>query len=138
MQARHLAIPPDLLSNAVWRILIVDDEPETVEILLRTLQRLDHVELATASDGFVAGLQLATFKPHLLVLDLMMPQIDGFEVCRIVRRSPASAYAKILVVTAFGDHENIKRALQAGANDFMHKPIDLLELGEKVKALLKD
>jgi len=139
LQANDLPVPPDLVPETPQRILIVDDEPTTVEILVRTLQRLGRkVELATAGDGFVAGLQLATFKPSLLVLDLMMPQIDGFEVCRIVRRDLASTYTKILIVTAYGDHDNIARALEAGANDFLHKPIDISQLTEKVQALLED
>jgi len=139
MHARDLPIPPELLPSTARRILIVDDEPTTVEIIVRTLQRLGSaVELATANDGFVAGLQLATFKPHLLVLDLMMPHIDGFEVCRIVRHTPTAEFTKILVVTAYGSHENITRALQAGADDFLHKPIDIQQLTEKVQVLLQE
>ena len=80
---------------------------------------------------------MATFKPDLLILDLMMPQIDGFEVCRIVRRNPATAHVKILIITAFGSHENIERALKLGADDFLHKPLDIHQLTAQVRALLE-
>ena len=121
------------------RVLIIDDEPTIVEVVVRAVQQLgESVEVATAGDGFEAGLQIATFKPDLLILDLMMPQIDGFEVCRVVRRSPTTAHIKILIVTAYGIHENIERALESGADDFMHKPLNITSLIAKVGSLLAD
>jgi two-component system, cell cycle response regulator len=94
--------------------------------------------LATASDGFEAGLQVATFKPHLVLLDLLMPHIDGFEVCRLIRANPATAHTRILIITAFGRYENIQRALKAGADDFLHKPLELEQLKSKVSSLLAE
>jgi DNA-binding response OmpR family regulator len=135
---RGLPIDPDFFARPIKRILVVDDEAAMLEIIVRTLHQIPHIELATASDGFEAGLQVATFKPDLLVLDLMMPHADGFEVCRFIRRNPATAHIKILVITAFGSHENIQRALDAGANDFMHKPLQLEQLSAKVRALLTE
>jgi len=135
---RGLPIDPDFFARPIKRILVVDDEAAMLEIIVRPLHQIPHIELATASDGFEAGLQVATFKPDLLVLDLMMPHADGFEVCRFIRRNPATAHIKILVITAFGSHENIQRALDAGANDFMHKPLQLEQLSAKVRALLAE
>jgi excisionase family DNA binding protein len=124
-------------ARPVQRVLVVDDEATVVEVIVRALQRLGSaVEMATATDGFEAGLQVATFKPDLLILDLMMPHMDGFEVCRAVRRNPATAHIKILIVTAYGGHSNIQRALDGGANDFLHKPLDIAQLTDKVRALL--
>lgn len=121
------------------RILIVDDEAPVVEVLERSLHQLgDAYVLASSSDGFEAGLQVATFRPDLLILDLMMPHINGFEVCRLVRNNPATAHVKILIITAYGSHDNIQRALDAGANGFMHKPLDVEQLQEKVLELLAD
>lgn len=137
LQERGWPIKEEFFAKPAYHILVVDDEPTTVEIVVRTLQRLgEKVKLATAQDGFEAGLQVATFKPDLLILDLMMPQINGFEVCRHVRRNPATAHIKILILTAFGSHENIQRALQLGADDFVHKPLDIHQLTAKVRALL--
>jgi CheY-like chemotaxis protein len=120
-------------------VLIIDDEPTIIEVVVRAVQQLgEGIEVATASDGFEAGLQIATFKPDLLVLDLMMPQIDGFEVCRVVRKSPSTAHIKILIITAYGIHENIERALKSGADDFMHKPLNIPSLVAKVGNLLAE
>jgi excisionase family DNA binding protein len=138
LREHNMPIDPAFFAKYPKRILIIDDEPTVVEIVVRTLQRLGDVELATASDGFEAGLQVATFKPELLVLDLMMPHVDGFEVCRIVRRSPVTAHVKILIITAYGEHKNIQRALDMGANDFLIKPLDIEQLTNKVRALLAD
>jgi len=137
--ANHLPVDPSFFARPVKRVLIIDDEPTVVEVVARAVQQLDdNIEVATAADGFEAGLQIATFKPDLLVLDLMMPQIDGFEVCRTVRRSPSTAHIRILIVTAYGIHENIERALRAGADDFMHKPLNIPSLVAKVNSLLAD
>jgi excisionase family DNA binding protein len=137
MRETGMPIPAELLVHSTKRILVVDDEPTVVEIITRTLQRLgEEVELATAGDGFEAGLQVATFRPDLLILDLMMPHVDGFEVCRLVRQSPATAHIRILVVTAHSEHKNIQRALDAGANAFLVKPVDIEQLKGQVQELL--
>ncbi|NLG48775.1 MAG: response regulator [Chloroflexi bacterium] len=137
LREHNMPIDPEFFAVSRQRILVVDDEPATVEVVARALQRLGNdIDVATASDGFEAGMQLATFKPDLLVLDLMMPQIDGFEVCRAVRQNAATAHIKILIITAYGVHENIERAIQAGANDFVHKPLDMDQLLGKVREML--
>ena len=138
LRERNKPIDGALLEQAPKRILVVDDEPGVVEVISRALERLGDNEVASANNGFEAGLQVATFRPDLLVLDLMMPHVDGFQVCRAVRSNPATAHIKILIVTAYGEHKNIQRALDAGANDFLIKPVDLEQLVGKVLALLAD
>lgn len=134
-----MPIHPDLFARTADRILVIDDEPEVVEVISRALHQLGaDVIVATAGDGFEAGLQTATFKPDLLILDLMMPHMDGFQVCRLVRNNPATAHIKILIITAYGSHENIQRALDAGADSFLHKPVAIEQLKEKARSLLKD
>ena len=136
---RQNGIPVDvsLVQQSRKRVLIVDDEPSVVEVATRAVQRLGKdVVIATAGDGFEAGLQVATFRPDLLLLDLMMPGMDGFQVCRLVRNNPATAHIKIIIITAYGSHENLQRALQAGADDFIHKPVDLDRLLDKVHTFL--
>ncbi|HHX65951.1 MAG TPA: response regulator [Chloroflexi bacterium] len=133
----NITLNADLMPGGERRILVVDDEPTVIEIVTRALQTLgEHIILASATDGFEAGLQMATFRPHLLILDLMMPQVNGFEVCRRIREDPALAHARILIITAFGSHENLRRILEIGADDFLHKPLDIDRLTEKVEALL--
>jgi excisionase family DNA binding protein len=133
----NIPVDAELLAGNDRRILVVDDEPTVIEIVSRALQQLGaHIIMASAADGFEAGLQMATFRPHLLILDLMMPQVNGFQVCRTIRESPALTHAKILILTAFGSHENLRRVLDTGANDFMHKPVDIEQLRAKVVSLL--
>ena len=139
LQRRGVPIDPEVFSEPTKRVLVIDDEPAVVEIVTRGLRQfVEGLQMATARDGFEAGLQVATFKPILLILDLMMPGIDGFQVCQLIRQNPATAHSKILIITAFGNHQNIQRALKAGADDYMHKPLDLARLKEKVLALLDD
>jgi len=138
LQERNMPLDPEFFAESSKRILIIDDEPSVLEITTRALQQLECVTIATAKDGFEAGLQVATFKPDLMILDLMMPNLDGFQVCRIVRRNPATAHIKILIITAFGSHENLQRAFDDGADDFLHKPLDLKVLQDKVRGLLDD
>jgi excisionase family DNA binding protein len=139
LQKNDMPIDLDFFARPTKRVLIVDDEPSLVEILVRSLRMMGRdIVLATSSDGFEAGLQVATFKPDLLILDLMMPHIDGFEVCRIVRENPATSHIRILIITAYGSHENIQRALDAGADGFLHKPLDMDELKSRVQEYLAD
>ncbi|MBC7238092.1 MAG: response regulator [Chloroflexi bacterium] len=134
--SRDYPVDPLLLQRSK-RVLVVDDESALVEIIERALRQIDErIEVATAEDGFEAGLQTATFQPDLLILDLMMPRLDGFQVCRLIRQDPATAHIKILVVTAYGSRENVQRALAAGADALMHKPIEINRLRRQVSALL--
>jgi CheY-like chemotaxis protein len=119
------------------RVLIIDDEPTVVEVVSRALYGIDGgIRIATAEDGFEAGLQMATFRPDLLILDLMMPRMNGFQVCRLVRQDPAMAHTKILVITAYGSRENVARALAAGADEVYLKPVEIQTFKQKASALL--
>ncbi|MEA3408605.1 MAG: response regulator [Chloroflexota bacterium] len=126
----------DSIGESAYHVLVVDGDPSALEVATRALEPLEGVEVATASDGFEAGLQMVAFAPDLLVLDLMLHDVDGFELCRRIRRDPDLADIKILVVTAHGTHENLERVLAAGADDFIHKPIDAERLRQRVHALL--
>jgi len=138
LQERNMPLDPEFFAKPSWRILIIDDEPTVLEVATRALQQLACVTIATAKDGFEAGLQVATFKPDLMILDLMMPNLDGFQVCRIVRRNPTTSHIKILIITAFGTHENLQRVFSNGADGFLHKPLDIKVLQDKVRGLLED
>ena len=91
------------------------------------------METEIARDGFEAGVKVESFRPHALVLDLMMPGIDGFEVCRRLRARPTLNHIRIVAVTGFPSTENVDRILAAGADACLEKPIDserlLAELG---------
>jgi excisionase family DNA binding protein len=118
------------------RILIVDDEPAVVAFIESALGLEGKYELAAASDGFEAGQQVASFEPDLIVLDIMLPGMDGFEVCSRVKADPTTAHVKILAVTGFATEENIKKILNQGADDYLEKPVTIQDLREKVQELL--
>jgi len=118
------------------RILIVDDEPTVVTFIEGALRLEAQYELSTAGDGFDAGQQVATFKPDLIILDIMLPGMDGFEVCTRVKTDAATRNVKILAITGFATEENIGKMLHAGADDYLAKPLKLQELQKKVKELL--
>jgi excisionase family DNA binding protein len=118
------------------RILIVDDEPTVVTFIEGALRLEAKYELSTAGDGFDAGQQVATFKPDLIILDIMLPGMDGFEVCTRVKTDAATRDVKILAITGFATEENIGKILHAGADDYLAKPLKLQELQTKVKELL--
>lgn len=116
------------------RILIVDDDPNFGRLLQKLIKARDpEVETEIALDGFEAGVKVESFRPHALVLDLMTPGIDGFEVCRRLRARPTLNHIRIVAVTGFAPPENIDRILTAGADACLEKPIDserlLSELG---------
>jgi len=116
------------------RILIVDDDLNLSRLIQGLIQERDaNVETEIAHDGFEAGVKVESFRPHALVLDLMMPGIDGFEVCRRLRARPTLNHIRIVAVTGFASPENVDRILAAGADACLEKPIDserlLTELG---------
>ncbi len=121
------------------RILVVDDDPQVVDFIIRALQADEgrrQRDLETAANGFEAGLKIASFKPHLVLLDLMMPGLDGFKICEQVKSNPETEHIKVLIVTGFGSEENLEQILQLGADDYLVKPLNVAELQERVRDLL--
>jgi excisionase family DNA binding protein len=107
------------------RILIVDDDPHMGREIQKFIQGRDaDIETEVAHDGFEAGVKLEAFRPHALVLDLMMPGVDGYEVCRRLRARPTLNHIRIVAVTGFGSPESVDRILAAGADACLEKPID--------------
>jgi len=123
-------------SSRVPRVLIADDEPQAVELLEAYLASSGY-ELQTAADGEEALAKLQSWKPDLLLLDIMMPKISGFEVCKRIRSSPATRGIAVLMVTALDQQSDIDRAVEAGTDDFITKPINKTQLLSLVQALLQ-
>lgn len=120
------------------RVLIVDDEPSVLGFIESALRLEGDYEIATASDGFEAGRQVTAFRPDLIILDLMLPGVDGFEICRRVKKDPATQDMRILVITGFATDENVEKVLRYGADGYLEKPLKLRDLREKVHELLGD
>jgi len=106
------------------KILIVDDDPQMSEFLVEVLStRYDDIEIETAVDGFDAGFKVKTFQPTIVLLDLMMPGIDGFDVCNKLKNDPLTRYVRIIIVSGYLSDENIHKALATGAETCIPKPV---------------
>jgi CheY-like chemotaxis protein len=118
------------------RILIADDNPVNVELLEAFLAETD-CEIAVAVDGRDTLDKVASFRPDLILLDVMMPKLSGFEVCKKLKSDPATKQIMILMVTALNELGDIERAVQAGTDDFLSKPVNKLELTKRVDNMLR-
>ena len=118
------------------KILIADDNQPNVELLEAYLAEVE-CEIATAADGHETLEKVAQFKPDLILLDIMMPKLSGFEVCRMLKSDENTRQIMIFMVTALGEPGDIERAVAAGCNDFLSKPINKLDFLMRVENLLK-
>ncbi len=118
------------------KILIADDNAPNVELLEVYLSELD-CEIAVASDGRETLEKVASFQPDLILLDIMMPKLSGFEVCRRIKDSPQTRDIMVLMVTALNELGDIERAVAAGCDDFLSKPVNKFELLKRVENMLK-
>lgn len=117
------------------KILVVDDD-EDMRILLKNILKGIFVTVDVAKDGFEAGKKLIQFKPDLIILDLMMPGMDGFEVCENVKSDPETQRTKILILSGHGSENNKEKAMALGADDFLTKPCPKKILIDHVESLL--
>jgi two-component system, OmpR family, alkaline phosphatase synthesis response regulator PhoP len=118
------------------RVLIADDNPQGVELLEAYLAECDY-EIATAADGEATLAKVQTWQPDLILLDIMMPKLSGFEVCKQLRASPATSDIAVLMITALDQRSDSDRAVEAGTNDFVTKPINKTDLLVRVRAALQ-
>ncbi len=117
------------------RILVVDDEPDQREIVLRLLGKIDPDWIVDqAADGYEAGIKIGMSRPDVVVLDIMMPKVDGLSLCRTIRGNPETRSIRILAIT--GDPGNEASALEAGADVCLTKPVGLRQLRQEVSRLL--
>ena len=118
------------------KILIADDNVPNVELLEAYLDGLD-CEIAVAVDGRDTLAKVAEFQPDLILLDIMMPKLSGFEVCKTLKGDPKTKQIMILMVTALNELGDIERAVSAGCDDFLSKPVNKLELIKRVENMLR-
>ena len=135
----------DFQPSSVWRtaqmaepsrILIADDNQPNCELLEAYLTNLDCV-VEFAADGHETLEKVRTFRPDLILLDVMMPRLSGFEVCRQLKDDPETSRIMILMVTALNELGDIERAVQAKTDDFLSKPVNKIELLKRVENMLK-
>ena len=118
------------------RILIADDNQPNRELLEAYLATVD-ADLETAVDGQDTLAKVKSFQPDVILLDVMMPKLSGFEVCQKLKADPATRKIMVLMVTALNEPGDIERAVNAGTNDFLSKPVNKIELLKRVENMLK-
>jgi len=137
MKKQGIPIPEGEHVEERKRILVVDDDPIIVETIVQALEEDEYdYEVISASDGFEAGLQVNHFRPHLLILDIMMPDIKGYDVCKKIKSSEETKDTKIIVLSAYLDDEKFKKMKEYGADLCFSKPLPLPQLKQEVARLL--
>jgi len=120
------------------KILVVDDEPEIVEIIKAFLEKSNpHYHVVGATSGFEAGHLISSFRPDVVILDLVMPGVDGFSVCRKIKSDPHTKGTRIIAITTHSSDENLEKIRKEGANIILTKPFDYHKLLSIVKKLTK-
>ncbi len=118
------------------RVLIADDNEANVELLEAYLGGME-LEIAIAVDGQDTLDKVASFEPDLILLDIMMPKLSGFEVCQRLKDDKVTSRIMILMITALNELGDIERAVEAGTDDFLSKPVNKIELVKRVENMLK-
>ena len=134
---RNNGIPTDALESGKRKILVVDDDEELVELIVDVLDRDGRFEVRSVDNGFDAGMMVKEFRPDVIVLDVMLPDINGKEVCLKVRSDDTIDDVRIICISGMVEDDKITELREAGADDFLHKPFEIETLVERVCALLE-
>ncbi len=129
-------IPTDALDSGKRKVLIVDDDEELVELLVDVFERDRRFDIRTANNGFDAGMLVKDFRPDVVVLDVMLPDINGREVCQRVRSDSSLDDVQIICISGMVEADKVAELKLAGANDFMQKPFAVEKLIERACELL--
>jgi two-component system OmpR family response regulator len=130
-------IPTDILDNGKRRILVVDDDPQIVELFIDVLSRDKRYDVKSAATGYDAGLLTEQFRPDLMILDYMLPDINGNVVCKRVRENPELTGMKVIIVSGVVNQSEIDELLKAGADEFVKKPFNIEKLLQRIEQLLE-
>lgn len=129
-------IPTDVLEGSKKRVLVVDDDAQILEVFVDILSRDGRFDVKTASTGYDAGMMTESFRPHLILLDYMLPDINGNLVCKRIRERQETRDIKVICVSGVVNQSEIQSLLDAGANDFVKKPFKVEHLMQKITAHL--
>jgi excisionase family DNA binding protein len=131
------SIPTDALESGKRKVLLVDDDAELVELMSKVLDEDGRFEVRIASNGFDAGMMVKEYRPDLIVLDVMLPDINGKEVCHRVRGDSSLEDVRILCISGMIEEDKIQELRLSGADDFLHKPFEIEYLIERMCGLLE-
>ncbi len=134
LREHKMPVPDELHARPVC-VLVVDDEPAVAQLVARTIESA-HPEYEThqANGGFQAGTMLANVKPDVVILDLRMPGMDGFEVCKLIKGQPENKHIHVIAMTAYPSAENEERILRCGARVCLAKPLNMDQLLAEIAA----
>lgn len=133
---RENDIPTDALGTATRTILVVDDDPEILEVFNHALSHEGRYDIITASNGYEAGILTEQHKPALIILDYMLPDINGDVVCKRLRSTPELSTTKVLFISGVISEDELERLTQAGADSFLKKPFDMNQLITRIDELI--
>ncbi len=129
-------MPLKNLESGKKKVLIVDDDQEIVELMVDVLSRDGRFDIRTASSGYDAGIMTQQFRPDLIILDYMLPDVNGNVVCQTIRKNDEFANTKIMIVSGVVNQDEIDGLIQAGAQEFLKKPFNISQIVEKILAIL--
>ena len=129
-------IPTEILDAGRRRVLVVDDDPGIIQLFVDVLSRDGRFDVETAATGYDAGMLTESFRPHLIVLDYMLPDVNGNVVCQRIRSNAELRDTRIIFVSGVVKQDEIKQLLDAGADAFFKKPFELAALLNKIHELL--
>jgi len=132
-------VPEELAPASERRILVIDDDEDILKLAAEALEEyMPNAVIETSSDGYDGLLKIGAFKPHAIILDLMMPRIDGAEVCRRLRGNTDTKNVFIIAVSGLAaDNELVRKVKRIGVDDFFNKPLKYEEVAKSLKKLLK-
>jgi DNA-binding response OmpR family regulator len=125
-------IPTDALESGRRGILVVDDDAAVVDLITDVLTKDGRFEIKSVNNGFGAGMIAKEYHPDLIILDVMLPDINGKAVCELIRSDATMSDIKIICISGMVEEEKVQELRDAGADDFLHKPLDIDELTRRV------
>jgi len=137
MFMRDNGIPTDALETGKRKVLVVDDDPDLVELIVSVLEDDGRFEIRVANNGFEAGMMVKEYRPDLIVLDVMLPDINGKEVCIRVRNDGTLENVRIICISGTVERDKIRELKEAGADDFLQKPFETSVLISRMCRLLE-
>ena len=137
LKENHMPVDESILGAVELKVLIIDDDPGMVKTIVLTLESLDHnLKIETATDGYEGLMKIGNAVPNLLIIDLNMPKIDGYEVIKRVKNTEEYKSSEIMVVSSTLDDDAETRLMDLGVSKYLKKPFKLSELKEEVTVLL--
>ena len=134
----NMDIPPELQSSVTTRVLVIDDEDQVRQVISQALTRIDEtMEVKTAGDGPTGCMLVGSYSPDVVILDLKMPGMDGFEVCKSLAKLPWQDRPIILVLTGYASDENVRKAYTCGADELLSKPVNVDQVYAMIRELLR-